>query len=160
MILHITSPRDFWAGLIYLLFGACVILMARDYEMGTATRMGPAWFPTVLGWLLGGIGLLALGRGIKVKGPAIEPIALRPLIITLGATVMFAATVRGLGLALALPAYILLTAWASPRFRFGPTLILAVVLTAFCSLVFVKGLNIPLPLMGSWILNLLGEAGS
>ncbi|WP_141732356.1 tripartite tricarboxylate transporter TctB family protein [Oligoflexus tunisiensis] len=160
MILRIASPKEFWAGLIYLLFGSCVILLARDYEMGTATRMGPAYFPTILGWLLVGIGLLALGRGVKVKGPAIEPVALRPLIITIGSTLLFAATVRGLGLTIALPVYTLLTAWASPRFRLVSTLILAAVLTLFCCLIFVKGLSIPLPLIGPWILSFVGETGS
>jgi hypothetical protein len=160
MILRIASPKEFWAGMIYLLIGACAIFLAGNYEMGTATRMGPAYFPTVLGWLLIGIGLLALVRGVRIKGPAIETIALRPLIITIGATLLFAATLRGLGLALALPIYILLTALASRRFRLMPTLILALLLTLFCCLVFVKGLNIPLPLAGPWILAFMGESGS
>lgn len=159
MILRITSPKEFWAGLIYLLIGGCAIFLAQSYEMGTATRMGPAYFPTVLGWLLSGIGVLALGRGLKVKGTAIEKIALRPLVVTIGATLLFAATVRGLGLAFALPLYIVLTATASPRFRPGPTLVLAAALTAFCCLVFIKGLNIPLPIMGPWISVSEPEAG-
>lgn len=158
MILRIASPKEFWAGIIYLLIGSCAILLARNYEMGTATRMGPAYFPTALGCLLIGISLLALGRGLKVKGPAIEAIALRPLVITVGATLLFAATVRGLGLALALPIYVLLTALASPRFRLLPTLILAAVLTLFCCLVFVKWLNIPIPIAGPWILAFMGES--
>ncbi len=156
MILRITSPKEFWAGLIYLLMGGCAIFLSQSYEMGTATRMGPAYFPTVLGGLLSGIGVLAVGRGLTVKGSPLEKIALRPLVITISATVLFAATVRGLGLALALPLYIVLTSIASPRFRLGPALILAAALTLFCCLVFVKGLNIPLPITGSWI-SLNGE---
>ncbi|MDQ3230381.1 MAG: tripartite tricarboxylate transporter TctB family protein [Pseudobdellovibrionaceae bacterium] len=160
MILRIAGPKEFWAGMIYLAVGGCAILLARNYEMGTATRMGPAYFPTVLGWLLMGIGLLALARGIRVHGPAIGAIAFRPLIITIGATLLFAGTLRGLGLALALPVYVVLTSMASSRFRLLPTLILALVLTLFCSLVFIKGLNIPLPLLGSWVADFSGESGS
>ncbi len=151
MILGITSPKEFWAGLIYLFIGGAAIFLSQSYEMGTATRMGPAYFPTVLGCLLSGIGVLAIGRGLKVKGASIERIALRPLMITISATVLFAATVRGLGLALALPLYIVLTSIASPRFRLWPALILAAALTLFCCLVFVKGLNIPLPIVGPWV---------
>lgn len=159
MILRIAGPKDFWAGLIYLLLGCCAILMSRNYEMGTATRMGPAYFPTVLGWLLSGIGLFALGRGLRIDGPAVERISLRPLVIVIGANLLFALTVRGLGLAFALPIYVMLTATASPRFRFLPTLILAMLLTLFCCFVFVKGLNIPLPITGPWVSLVFGEAG-
>src|SRR6476660_3924397 len=48
----IRSTKDFWAGLIYLFFGASAIWIARDYAMGTGNRMGPAYFPSLLGGIL------------------------------------------------------------------------------------------------------------
>ncbi len=48
----IRSTKDFWTGLIYLFFGVSAILIARDYGMGTGGKMGPAYFPTILGGLL------------------------------------------------------------------------------------------------------------
>ena len=48
----IRNPKDFWIGLIYIFFGSSAILIARDYSMGTAIKMGPAYFPTILGGLL------------------------------------------------------------------------------------------------------------
>jgi hypothetical protein len=43
---------DFWTRLIYI-FGSSAILIARDYSMGTAIKMEPAYFPTILGGLFG-----------------------------------------------------------------------------------------------------------
>ena len=48
----IRNAKDFWIGLIYIFFGSSAILIARDYNMGTAIKMGPAYFPTILGGLL------------------------------------------------------------------------------------------------------------
>ncbi len=41
------NPRDFWTGVIYVAVGAGAVVLARDYGLGTALRMGPAYFPTV-----------------------------------------------------------------------------------------------------------------
>ena len=67
-----------------------------------------------------------------------------------GATVVFGLLVRGAGLVIALPLFIIMTAFASVKFRWIPTLALAAVATLLCSLVFVKGLGVPLPLIGRW----------
>ncbi len=58
----IRSPRDFFAGAVFLLFGLCAVPVGRDYPMGTAFHMGPGYFPIVLGALL-----LILGAGICIK---------------------------------------------------------------------------------------------
>jgi putative tricarboxylic transport membrane protein len=67
-----------------------------------------------------------------------------------GSTLLFGLTVRGAGLAIALPVSVILSAAASSRFRWKPTLLMAVGLTLFCVLVFVKGLGVPLPVVGPW----------
>ena len=64
----IRSPKDFWAGLLYAGFGAAAVLIARDYGMGSSSRMGPAYFPTVLGSLLLLIGVASLVRSFFVRG--------------------------------------------------------------------------------------------
>ncbi len=65
--MQIKNGKDFWAGLMYIGFGAAFFLIARNYNMGTALRMGPAYFPTVLGALLVVIGLMVLGRSFFSK---------------------------------------------------------------------------------------------
>jgi hypothetical protein len=74
--MQIRNSKDFWAGLMFLAFGIFfAVYGAIHYQMGTAVRMGPAYFPTLLGGLLtilGGIvlaGSLAMGEGEKLKLP-------------------------------------------------------------------------------------------
>jgi hypothetical protein len=146
----IRSPKDFWAALIYLAIGLGAIYLGRDLKMGTGLQMGPAYFPTVLGGLLSFIGLISLIRSFLGKGEPVPKLAWRPLLLITAATVVFGLLVRGAGLAIALPLFVIMTAFASVKFRWGPALALAIGATIFCALVFVKGLGVPLPLIGRW----------
>lgn len=146
----IRNPKDFWAGLIYLSVGLGAFYIAQDYEMGSAVRMGPGYFPRVLSVLLALIGLTALVRSFIRPGEAIGRLAWREALLVLGATALFGVMVRGAGLALSLLALVLVSAYASRQFHLRSTVLLAVGLAIFSVLVFIKGLGIPLPLLGSW----------
>jgi hypothetical protein len=146
----IRSSKDFWTGLIYIFFGASAILVARDYGMGTGVKMGPAYFPTILGGLLAVVGAIAVIRSFIVPGTPIGAFAFKGLILVSVSTLVFGFVVRGAGLAIALPLLIIMSALASTRFRRWPTLFMAAGLTIFCVLVFLKGLGIPLPVIGPW----------
>jgi putative tricarboxylic transport membrane protein len=144
------NPKDFWTGLIYIFFGSSAILIAREYGMGTAIKMGPAYFPTILGGLLVGIGVISVIRSFIAPGARIGAFAFKGLILVIVSVLVFGLIVRGAGLAVSLPLLVIISAYASTRFRWGPTLLLAAGLTIFCSLVFIKGLGIPLPIIGPW----------
>ena len=118
--------------------------------MGTAARMGPAYFPTILGGILALIGLAATVRSLFRQGEAIGKFAVRELIIILSAILSFGFLVRGAGLVVAAVVLVMLSCYANPKFRWGPSLLLAIGLTVFCVLVFVKLLGVPLPIFGSW----------
>ena len=64
----IKHPKDFWTGVMFLVVGLSAVFIGRDYAMGTAGRMGPAYFPTVLGGLLSVIGGIAIFRSFKREG--------------------------------------------------------------------------------------------
>jgi hypothetical protein len=145
------NPRDFWTGVIYVAFGAGAVVIARDYGLGTAFRMGPAYFPTVLGGVLVLIGLLSLGRAALRSGEPLPPARIKGLLAVTVATLGFGALVRGAGLVVALPVLVVVSAAASARFRWGPALALAAGLTLFCAAVFLKGLGVPIPLRGPWL---------
>ena len=49
----IRHERDFWSGVMFAVFGALFVVFAQSYELGSAQRMGPAFFPTILGFILG-----------------------------------------------------------------------------------------------------------
>ena len=64
----IKHPKDFWAGILYIAFGATAIIIALNYPAGTAGRMGPGYFPRGLGAILIAIGLFLYGRAMSNKG--------------------------------------------------------------------------------------------
>ena len=144
------NPKDFWTGLLYILFGSSAILIARDYGMGTGGRMGPDYFPTTLGGLLIVIGAISVIRSFIVHGAPIGTFAFKGLALVSVSVLVFGIVVRGAGLAVAIPILVIISAYASTRFRWGPTLLIAAGLTMFCSLVFIRGLGIPLPIIGPW----------
>jgi hypothetical protein len=141
----IRGTKDFWTGLIYIFFGSSAIIIAREYGMGRAIKMGPAYFPTVLGGLLILIGIVAIVRSFLKVG------TFKGLAFVVVSTVLFGLFVRGAGLVVALPLFVIVSAYASKDFRWIPSLILAAGLTLFCTLVFLKGLGIPLPIIGPWL---------
>jgi putative tricarboxylic transport membrane protein len=143
--------KDFWTGLIYIFFGVSAIVISREYGMGTGVRMGPAYFPTVLGGLLSVIGAIAVVRSFLIPGTPIGAFAFKALVIVCGSVLLLGFFVRGAGLVITLPLLVIVSAAASTRFRFWATVFIAAGLTIFCVLVFIKGLGIPLPLIGPWI---------
>jgi hypothetical protein len=149
--MHIRNARDFWAGAIYLALAISVIFIGRDYQFGTSARMGPGYFPTVLGAVLAIIGIVSIGRSFIRPGEAISAIAWRPLALVLGATVLFGLLLPRAGVLIALPCLIVVSALASRNSRPDVTSIAALVgVVAFCVVVFVKGLGVPMPLVGTW----------
>ena len=146
----IRSAKDFWTGLIYIFFGLSAVLLATDYGMGTAIKMGPGYFPIVLGALLTLIGIIAVGRSFVGPPAPIGRFAVKGLLLVVGSTFLFGLLVRRAGLAIALPLLVMVSARASAQFRWRPSIALAAGLTLFCVLVFLKGLGVPLPILGSW----------
>jgi len=149
--MRIRNPRDFWAGAIYLALAVVAIWIGQDYQPGTSARMGPGYFPTVLGSLLAIFGVASIGRSFIRPGEPISAIAWRPLALVLGATVLFGLLLGRVGVLIALPCLIVVSALASRNSRLNVTSISALLgLVAFCVIVFVKGLGVPMPLIGTW----------
>jgi hypothetical protein len=147
----IRNPRDFWAGAIYLALAIVAIWIGRNYEQGTAARMGPGYFPTALGSLLAVFGVVSIGRAFIRPGEPIAPFAWRPLLLVLGATVLFGFLLQRVGVLIALPCLIVVGALASRNSRLNVASIAAMIgLVAACVLLFVKALGVPMPLIGSW----------
>lgn len=156
----ISSPRDFWTGLIYVGLGGGALWLALDYKFGTVGRMGPGYFPRVLAVLLIVIGLVSLARSVFAKGEPVAQLAWKPLFLIVGAIVAYGLLVHTLGLVVALFVLILMGAAASQEFRFETKALVGMVgLVAFCSAVFVKALGLPIPLVGPWLRPLIDVLG-
>ena len=100
-MVRVRSPQDFWAGILFILFGCAALWFGRDYAFGTLTKMGPGSLPAVLSWVLVAIGGLLTARALAIDGPAIERSQVMPQLFILAAIVLFALVIERLGLALA-----------------------------------------------------------
>jgi hypothetical protein len=147
---RIRNIKDFCTGIIYIAFGAAVIFIGREYGMGTGTKMGPAYFPTVLSLILIVIGIISLIRSFIQPGTPISAITFKGLFLVIVSILLFGLIVRGAGLIIALPVLVIVSSFASIKFRWKPTLALAAAMTLGCILIFLKGLGVPLPIVGSW----------
>lgn len=151
MRLAVRAPKEFWLGLIYLVLGVAGLWFARDYPMGSAARMGPGYMPRAVCLLLILFAVISFIRSVQFTGEPVGTLALKPLLFVLGGVVAFAYLAEPLGLVGAMLALVLLSAAGSPEFRLQWGAALGLVgLIAFCSLVFVWGLGVPLPLLGTW----------
>ena len=147
----IRHPKDFWAGVIFVFFGLAAMYIGQDYPMGSAGRMGPAFFPTFLGGLLALIGAASVVRSLLRPGDAITRIHFKNLVLILVAVLLFGFLLRGAGLVPAIVVLVMLSAFASPQFKLVPTLLIAAGLAGFSVLVFVKLLGLPMPVLGPWL---------
>jgi hypothetical protein len=148
--MQLRNPKDFWTGIIYVLSGSSAFIIARDYQMGTALKMGPGYFPTILSVLLVLIGIISLIRSFARQGSPVDRFTLKGLVVVLGASLLFGLLLRGGGLIVALPVLVVGSAAASSRFRWRQSLLLGAGLTLACTLIFLKGLGVPIPMVGSW----------
>jgi len=144
---RIASPRDFWAGVLFGGFGLFMsIYAAMHYPLGTAVRMGPGYFPTWIGAMVALLGLLEMVRSLRVEGPALSRLRLRPTLFILGASVAYGFLLRPLGLVLATFLIVVASAAGGHEFRWRESLLLAAALAIFSVAVFVYGLGLPFPL--------------
>lgn len=137
------NQRDFLAGLMFVFFGAVAAYVARDYPMGSAERMGPGYFPIVLGCLLAILGAIICLRAFILSGPRPEQTYWRPLLFILISIGAFALTVDMLGIVIAVTLLLSIGASASPESRPIETVFLVLALLALTLGVFVYALKLP-----------------
>jgi hypothetical protein len=146
-MLRIKSPKDFWAGLMFLGVGLFFAIWAvTNYQMGSAVRMGPAYFPAVLGGLMAFLGVMILAGSFALQGPKMPTFNLRPLVMIVIANVAYGYLMKPLGLVGATAVLVFIAALGGHEFKWKEVTILYVVLIVFSVLVFVKGLTLPFPL--------------
>jgi Tripartite tricarboxylate transporter TctB family len=148
------AATDILAGLIFVAFGLGFAVTSLSYELGTPLRMGPGYFPLVLGGILVLLGLLIAGKGF-VAGAGDEgrfgSVPWRALVLIVVAVLFFGLTVRGLGLVPATAVTALLAALASSRTGILAAVAIAAGLTLLSVLIFVLALQLRLPLVGPWL---------
>jgi len=142
----IRHPKDFYSGLIFIAFGVAAIAIGSNYSLGTAARMGPGYFPRILGIMLLVLGAALALRALRIQGSPLPGIKWRPTLIVLGSVVLFGVMVNSAGLVISTITLIVLSSAASHEFRPKEALISGALLAALAVGVFVIGLKLQLPI--------------
>jgi Tripartite tricarboxylate transporter TctB family len=143
----ILNNKDVWAGVMLIAIGAAAMFFGRNYPFGTSLRMGPGYFPMLLGGLLILFGLYTFASGLRSGEPIAGSWSLRALVIVPLSLVLFGVLVERAGFVPAMIVLIFGSATASTEFRFVEVLLFSLGLTALCAAVFVWGLGLPYPLI-------------
>ena len=147
MQLEFRSNKDFWAGVMLIGTGAVSMIVARNYSFGTSLRMGPGYFPSVLGGLLVLFGLYLVVVGLRRNEKMEGNWSLRALVVLPLSLVLFGLLMEYAGFVPALLALIFGSAAAGSEFKLNEVLLLSIGLTVACVALFIWGLQLPYPLL-------------
>jgi hypothetical protein len=159
---HIKSQKDFFCGLMFMAVGVAFAWGASTYNVGTGARMGPGYFPLLLGVLLAIIGAAVTFASLVVEtegGGKIGKIAWKPLIFVIGANVIFGILLAGVdkfgipafGMIIAIYALVFVASMAEDGWKVKNTFILATALAVGSYLAFVLALKLQFPVWPSFI---------
>ena len=160
--MRIKSQKDFFSGLMFTAIGVAFAGVSSTYTLGSGARMGPGYFPLVLGVLLAGLGVVIALRAFASgpeDGDPVGRFAWRPLVFIITANLAFGACLGGLpsmgvpALGLILGIFILtfVASLASDEFNAKEALVLSVVLSVFSYGAFIKLLNLQFPVWPAFL---------
>ena len=147
MKIDLLSNKDFLAGLVLIGTGGAGIFFARDYPMGSALRMGPGYFPIVLGGIMVAFGIYVLVQGLITKEPVQGNWSLRALILLPVAMYVFGFLMEEAGFIPAMLALVIISAAAGEEFKWIEVLLMAFILTAASVGLFIYALGLPYPML-------------
>jgi hypothetical protein len=150
LALRIRSQSDFWCGLLFAAIGIAAMVLAQNYRFGSAARMGPGFFPMMLGGLLAVLGLALTVPALFRDGERLPRLRLRPFVMVLLGIAAFGASLEYLGFAVAVLALVLVGGLADPELRPLETAGVALFMMVFSIGIFVGLLGMPLPLWPSF----------
>jgi len=147
MKLELRKNKDFWAGIMLIGIGVAAIFISRDYRFGTALRMGPGFFPTILGGILIAFGVCIMAAGLRSGEKIQGTLSLRALIMLPLSLVLFGVLMELAGFIPALIVLIFVSAASGREFKIVEVLLLTVFMTMASSALFIWGLGMPYPLI-------------
>ncbi len=160
--MQIKSEKDFFAGLMFTAVGTAFAWGATTYTIGTGARMGPGYFPLLLGVVLALLGAFIIFESLVVDtedGEKVGKIAWKPLGFIIGANLVFGILLGGLpsiglpamGLIVGIYALTFIAALAGDEFKVKEVAILATVLAILSYLAFIKLLKLQFQVWPSFI---------
>ena len=146
------ARKDLLAGGTFVVIGLAFAITSSTYEIGSLLRMGPGYYPLVLGSVLVLLGIMIAVSGFFAgSGEEIGSVPWKAMALLVAALLFFGFTVRGLGIVPALLVTVFLSGMAGHRARVIPAAVIAVSLTALSVLIFVILLQLRLPYFGPWL---------
>ena len=141
------NARDIASGVFLIVIAALGLYLNRDYEAGTASRMGPGYMPMLVFWVLAGLGAAVVVIGLRNGPDALEKWAWRELGLILAAMSIFGALLEHIGLGLAVVTLVAVSSLADRSQTLKGTIGLAAVLAGLCWMIFAYGLNLSVPFL-------------
>lgn len=153
MRVSVKSQKDLLAGVVFVAFGVLFALGSLSYRMGTAARMGPGYFPLLLGCLLAALGVTVLLRGLafSADGGKVERLHLRPMFFVLGPIAAFALLLEHAGLVVSAVTLVLGSSLGSRELRLKEALLATAALVLLTVVIFVWGLKLQIPLWPAFL---------
>ena len=160
--MKIKSQKDFYSGLVYTIVGAAFAYGATSFNIGTGARMGPGYFPLLLGVMLAIIGAIILFKSLVVETPTGDEVgswAWKPLVFIIAGNLLFGILLGGLpsikfpamGLIAAIYGTTLIVSMAGDEFELKEVLILGTVLSVMSYLAFILLLKLQFPVWPTFI---------
>ena len=160
--MKIKSQKDFFAGVMFTVVGVAFAWGATTYNVGTGARMGPGYFPLMLGIVMAVIGLIIMFTGLTVETATGDPIgkwAWRQVFFILGANLAFGVLLGGLpsfgipamGLIIAIYALVVIAAQAGTKHALPSVLALATVLAVGSYIAFIWALKLQIQVWPTFI---------
>jgi len=158
----IKSQKDFFSGLMFSAVGIGFAVGATEYTVGQASRMGPGYFPLILGVILTILGAIIAIKAMTSGGPGGDKIgkwAWKPLFFVIAANLTFGALLGGIpsigfpsfGLLVAIFALVIIASFAGDKPKMKEVIILAIILAAGSYLAFVKLLALQFPVWPAFV---------
>ena len=160
--MRMKSQADFFSGAMFTTVGGAFAIGATSYTIGDGARMGPGYFPLMLGILLAVLGAVIMFRAMVVETTDGDPIgkwAWKPLAFVLGANLAFGVLLGGLpsiglpamGMIIAIYALTIISSMAGEQFRLRDVLILATILAAGSYVAFIWALKLQIQVWPTFI---------
>ena len=151
--MQLRNRQDFWSGVMFIALGLGFSWKAASYQMGTAARMGPGYFPFALGLVLAMLGAIVL-LGSLAKGASetrVEKFDARIAFLVIGSVVLYALILKFLGVYISVFVLVVASSLASHEFNLKVAVANGIFLVVFSYLAFIKGLGLIFPLWPSFL---------
>lgn len=147
--LKLAAPQDYAGGVFIIVLATIAIVGSLGLNFRTSTGVGPGMMPRATGVLLVAMGLILIISSFTSRGPGLDRWSIRGMVFVLGSALVFGWTIRPLGLIVAGPLAVIISAFADRDTKWVEVIAFAIIMTLACIGLFSYGLKLPIPIWPS-----------